>query len=182
MVVHIHTTNIPVDDSLDLRRKRSRDIAATIVAHARYTTPPDRELVWAVYRDGLTARQIAHIRDESPRTIRARIRRVTARLISDRFKFVIRHRDAWPAQRRAIANTCILHGLSMRDAATELRISLHVIRREIALIHALMAEHRRAPRPSRAPKPNTLPTPRRDPAPRHTSTTTPPATIPQLHQ
>ena len=143
MVVHIASAGLQLDTSIDLRRKRSRDLAEIVADHAQWALPDDRAIIWAIYRDGLTAQQVAHLRSESPRVLRARVRRIVARLVSDQFRFVLRKRDGWPQLRRAVGGACVLQGRSMRDAAAFLRLSLHQVRREMGVIHALMDEDSR---------------------------------------
>lgn len=143
MVVHIASAGLQLDTSVDLRRKRSRDMAEIVADHAQWALPDDRAIIWAIYRDGLTAQQVAHLRSESPRLLRARVRRIVARLVSDQFRFVLRKRDGWPQLRRAVGGACVLQGRSMRDAAGFLHLSLHQVRREMGVIRALMDEEAR---------------------------------------
>jgi hypothetical protein len=158
MVVHIASAGLQVDASVDLRRKRTRDMAEIIADNAQWTLPDDRALLRAVYRDGMTAQRIAQLRSQSPRTVRARVRRLVARVSSDRFRFVVRQREKWPGHRRSIATACVLQGMSMRDAASFLHLSFHQVRREMGIVEALMAEDRRPGRvaasgvPSLAPR------------------------------
>jgi DNA-directed RNA polymerase specialized sigma24 family protein len=143
MVVHIASAGLQVDASVDLRRKRTRDMAEVIADHAQWTLPDDKALLRAIYRDGMTAQRIAQLRSQSARTVRARVRRLVARVSSDRFRFVVRHREKWPVHRRSIATACVLQGMSMRDAAAFLHLSFHQVRREMGIVEALMAEDRR---------------------------------------
>lgn len=143
MVVHIASVGLQLATSVDLRRKRSRDMAEIVADHAQWALPDDRAVIWAIYRDGLTAQQVAHLRSESPRLLRARVRRIVARLVSEQFRFVLRKRDGWPQLRRAVGGACVLQGRSMRDAASFLRLSLHQVRREMGVIRALMDEESR---------------------------------------
>lgn len=153
MVVHIASTGLQIDAAIDLRRKRTRDLAETVADNAQWASPDDRAIIQAIYRDGLTAQQVAHLRNESPRRLRARVRRIVARLVSERFRFVLRSRDQWPPMRRKVAGACILQGLSMREAARFLQLTLHQVRREMDIIHALMAEESPQSRPPSRPTP-----------------------------
>ena len=140
MVVHIASTGIQVDNAIDLRRKCTRDMAEIIADHAQWAQPEERAIIHAIYRDGLSAQRVAHLRCESPRRVRARVRRIVARLVSDRFRFVVRPRDEWPNLRRRVASGCVMQGMSMREAARFLQITLHQVRREMGVVRTLMVE------------------------------------------
>lgn len=71
------------------------------------------------------------------RSLRRRIRALTARLTDPRFLFVLRHQSDWPPKRRAVARACITLGLSQRAAAHQLHLTLHDVRQEFHTIHAL---------------------------------------------
>ncbi len=124
-------------EAVDLRRREVRDLAETLVARAAWALPEDRRLIEAVYREGMSAKAVAELRAEPVARIRRRLRRVIARLTSDRFLFVLRERDGWPAPRRRVATACVLQGRSMRDGAKHLKVSLHEVRRQLQLVDAL---------------------------------------------
>ena len=124
-------------DTIDLRRRRRRDVAEQIVHRARWSLPEDRAVLGAIFADGLSASQVAQMRNESPRRVRRRVRLLVDRVLSDRYRFVLQHRDAWPAGRRRIASACVLQGHSMRECARRLRVSLHRVRREMDIVNAL---------------------------------------------
>jgi selenocysteine lyase/cysteine desulfurase len=140
MALRLEAGPIPAEHAIDLRRRRSRELGETIVDHARWSLPDDRAVLTAIYRDGLTAQEVATLRHEPPRRVRSRVRRLVARLLSDRFLFVLRRRDSWPTLRRRVASACVLQGLSMREAARRLRVSLHVVRTQMEVINALHRE------------------------------------------
>jgi len=159
MVVQLDSTGIQVDSVVDLRRKRTRDLAEIVADHAQHALPDERAIIHAIYRDGLTAQRVAHLRCESPRRVRSRVRRIVARLVSDRFRFVVRSRDRWPLQRRRVATACVLQGMSMREAARFLQLTLHQVRRELETVRTLMAEETRrdAPPPPRSARATPVP-------------------------
>jgi hypothetical protein len=109
--------------------------------------PQDRELINAIYGEGLTAQQVATMTGASPRRVRRRIRALAERLLSERFTFVVRHREAWPPTRRRVATACVLQGRTLRAAAKHLRISLHAVRKEMQIVGAL---HDAQPEPTAA--------------------------------
>lgn len=71
------------------------------------------------------------------RTLRRRVRLLASRLMEPKFVFVMREMRDWPTARRAVAEAVVLHGLSLREAAAALSMSLHAVRREHAAVHAL---------------------------------------------
>ena len=121
----------------DLRRRRTRGVAERLVAAAELATPSERALILSIYRDGLSARRVAELRHEPARAVRARLRKVSARLLSARFAFVAQRRNGWPAGRRTIATACVLHGMTLREAAAELGLTFHAVRREMNIVNAL---------------------------------------------
>lgn len=89
------------------------------------------------------------------RTLRRRVRQIAARVLSPIFVFVVAHLDpsdpgerrrlglpCWSPTRRKIAQACVVRGLSFREAASELRVSLHTVRREMQSVRALFEEQR----------------------------------------
>ncbi len=140
MAINMQSLHANMDEATDLRRRRTREIAEIVVDHAGELMPDDRAVLHAIYRDGMSARDVADLRSEPPRRLRQRVRRLVERVLSDRFLFVLRYRDQWPTRRRRIAKACVLEGRSMRDGAAHLQMSLHTVRREMLVIDALFRE------------------------------------------
>lgn len=140
MAINLQSLHANMDEATDLRRRRTRELAEIVVDHARELMPDDRAVLHAIYRDGMSARDVADLRREPPRRLRHRVRRLVERVLSDRFLFVLRFRNDWPQRRRRIAKACVLEGRSMRDGARHLQITLHVVRREMDVINALYLE------------------------------------------
>jgi len=133
-------TQYATRSEFDLRRRSGRDLAETIVNRAVWLMPEDRALIHAVYREGMTALATAELRGESPRAVRRRIRRLVARVLSDPYTVVMRERDHWPPTRRRVATACVLQGRPLRSASQHLKLSLHVVRRQMDAVHALIEE------------------------------------------
>ena len=135
----IATTSTTIDPAYaaDLRRRRSRDIAESIVDAAHHALPDDRATIRAIYADGMSVKEVAQLRATSPRALRRHVRRTVERLLSSRFTYVLANRDDWPPTRRRVATACILQGRPLRAAAKHLRISLHAVRRQMDVINAL---------------------------------------------
>lgn len=142
-------------DPIDLRRRTNsgREAARTCLERARLLPEGERAALTAVYRDGMTVKELSALRStpaRDPRSLRRQLRRISARLLSPRFAFVAgflepadqaeRRRlglPCWPPRRRAVAEQCIIRGLSIREAAAALRMTFHVVRLELSIISAL---------------------------------------------
>lgn len=122
----------------DFRRRRSRDAILRLLAASTWASPADRALIHAVYDQGLSVEAVAAVRCQNPRTLRRHLHRVVDRLGSDAFAYIVRHRRGWSPVRRRIATACILEGLSRRQAAAALRLSLHRVRREMVIVEATL--------------------------------------------
>jgi hypothetical protein len=126
---------IPIDQLfLDLRRGISADVAARVRAAAPYLEPLDREMVLAVLDRGQTAAAVGRIGNQNPRQVRRKVRRVYARISSPEFQFVAQRVDSWGGTRRKVALASFLHGMSLRQAASSLGLSMHLVRQHIAAI------------------------------------------------
>ncbi len=121
----------------DLRRRGVRDRSELILMRAAHLEPEDRRLLEVVFSDGLTCNAVAELRRESPRKIRRRVRALVERVTSDRYAFVTRERDRWPATRRRVATACVLQGRSFREAAEQLRLTFHTVRRHMNAVEAI---------------------------------------------
>lgn len=96
-----------------------------------------------------TARGEPERRECDARALRARVRRVVRRMLTPEYRAVARWfsieklnlggADGAPlsALRRKVAASCFLHGLSIREAAQELGLSLHTVRRHRDAVAAL---------------------------------------------
>ncbi len=125
----------------DLRRSPSREALEVIVHRSGCLLPEDQALMDACYSRGLGVLELARLQGVDPRVVQRRIKRLSARVISAEFSFVLSQESSWPPTRRRIARAVILEGRTMRAASAVLRISLHRVREHIRLIHALFNEH-----------------------------------------
>lgn len=142
-------------DPRDLRRRSraGRDAAQHCIELARLLRPGDRAALLAVYRDGMTVKDLAALAPSgvhSARALRRRLRSISTRMLAPKFEFVAAFLEpadqserrrlglpTWPPTRRAVAQQCVINGLSMQKAARVLGITLHAVRREANAIHAL---------------------------------------------
>lgn len=127
-------------DRVDLRRRERREWAEVIVARAELLLPEDRVLVEAVFAEGLDAASAAKRVGGSARTVRRRAKAIAERVLSREFEAVMRERERWPRMRRLVATSCVLQGRTLREAAAHLRVSLHVVRRQMDVVRELVVE------------------------------------------
>ena len=160
-----------VESGSVMGRSARRRLARIFVERAAWLRPADRALVEACHGEGLSvaafvrrcvvrgvdplpgrtleAGTLAETTDTLVRVVRRRLRRVERRLASDRCAFVIARGSSWPSTRRRVAVTCVVQGCSMREAVTELGLSLHTVRRHLHAVEALYAEHAESMRRAR---------------------------------
>jgi len=125
-------------EAADLRRRRRRDLADLLTQRAELLPPEDRALLLSIYRENLTAREVAALRGVSPRSVRRRLRTLVERVLSPRFEVVLRERASWPPTRRRVATATVIEGRTMRQTASALTLSLHAVRRQMLAIDALI--------------------------------------------
>ena len=130
--------------SLDLRRGFRREVAEVLVERAELLPEPDRRLIEGVFRDGRSIREVAAVWGDPPgpgrdeRTLRRRLHRLVRRLYSPEFLVVAQLRERWAPARRRVATACVLHGLSLREAAEALGMSMHTVRRQLDAVSAIV--------------------------------------------
>ncbi len=156
---------------IDRRRQVQRQLAETLADRAKRLPKPDRLLVEAVFRDGLSVVDVwdmglvSHQRvcsrsdrpagddtlhpsdDQDParqrrvgiRRLRRHLKRLVERLASPRFVCVERFGQSWPTTRRRVAQACVIEGLSIRQAARTLNLSIHTVRKQLQTIDAAVS-------------------------------------------
>jgi hypothetical protein len=130
----------------DLRRRRRQSETDLIQMRAEFLPPSDAAFIRSLYVDGLSAAKLATLRNEDPRAVRRRARRILKRLNEPLFIFVVRERASWSGVRRRIAEAGVLAGHGLRAVARETGLSIHVVRRHLEAIRAMGDA---APRPGR---------------------------------
>lgn len=124
-------------EAADLRRRHRREVVDRLLDGAAHLPDDERALLEAVYRDGRSAKELAALGRAPERAMRRRIKRLTVRVLDPRFHFVARRLGAWSPTRRRVAQACVLGGRSLREAADELALSLHTVRRHHDAVNAL---------------------------------------------
>lgn len=112
---------------------------------AEHLSPPDRALIDAVYRKGMSIAAVARAAAGGPseRVLRARLRRLVRRLLDRRAEGVaraIRFDLGWPAQRREIARCRYFEFATMREIARRFGLSMHQARKKVWEIDAIASE------------------------------------------
>lgn len=119
-----------------------RMLTEEVVQAAKHLGDADKALIKAVYQRGIALKAIATIQGCSAGRLHHRLRMLVKRMRSPMFRLVLRQHENWPAERRAIAESVVLHGRSQREVAKELGVSLHRVRTEIEHLKALAGVHR----------------------------------------
>lgn len=132
------TGTIDPRPAVDLRRTAGRELCDTMVIRARWLMPEDRELVRLHFGEGETAVALARLVDISPKRMRMRLRRLAERMLSHRYKAVLRGRDLWPQRRQNVARAVVLEGRTFRAASVHLHLTLHQVRREMGIVDAII--------------------------------------------
>jgi DNA-directed RNA polymerase specialized sigma24 family protein len=133
--------------AIDLRRRRGREQIRLLTELSSFLNPAERRLIEDTFDRGKTASVLAAELERDPRGLRREIRRLSRRLLDPRFAFVALTAAHWRPTRRRIAETHFIRGLSLRETARELGISLYRVRQHRdaidAMFEALAAEKRR---------------------------------------
>jgi DNA-directed RNA polymerase specialized sigma24 family protein len=111
-----------------------------VLDRAEHLAPEERRLIEALYAEGLAMSRVAALAGVTPQAMRRRISRIAARSMSPEFTFVAARCAGWRGTRRAVGRACMLHGLSQREAARRLGLSLHVVRRQCFTIRGMLED------------------------------------------
>lgn len=114
-----------------------------------YLSEEERAILRSVIVDQRAVKDIAPLTGHSARVVRRRVNRAILRVLGPRFAFVLERRGSWTPTRRHVATLCFINGRSVRDAAQELGVSLHAVRRHREAIEALFSDESTGPRDSR---------------------------------
>ncbi|HZW09546.1 MAG TPA: sigma factor-like helix-turn-helix DNA-binding protein [Phycisphaerales bacterium] len=135
-------------ERVDLRRGVHRETAERLVGMAAHLAAPDRLLVEAVLKEGRRLPEVvemltpatavgAEAVHRARRQIRRRFHQLLARMRTEEFRLVVEQKDRWPAAQRRVAVACVLQGLTQREAASRLGLSLHTVRRHHQTVLAI---------------------------------------------
>jgi len=112
------------------RVRRRRDIEY-LLGLAEYLATDDRLFVRHIFDSGIPASHIARIAGQTPRTMQKRLERIVDRLNDPLFRFVVGHGDLPGRTTHEVARLVVCEGLSMRQAADHLGLTLHQVRQHM---------------------------------------------------
>ncbi|MCC6659558.1 MAG: hypothetical protein IT437_01600 [Phycisphaerales bacterium] len=129
----------PAQSALDLRRRVRSDLARLIARRAAALEPADRTLVCSVFELGRPVAEVGRLLGQADaRSLRKRLRRLSARVLTPEYAFVIGHRDRWPPLRRAVATERFIHGRSFREIARHNGLSYYSVRMHTRAVEELV--------------------------------------------
>lgn len=124
---------IDLESKPDLRRQVANRLVEYAYDAAPFLNVQDRDLALGLTVRGEKASAFATALGKSPRQIRAYARRLLRRIASAEFRLAIRLLEnkgavTGTATRKNIARECFVNGLSIRDAAKKLGLTIHTVR------------------------------------------------------
>lgn len=124
------------------RGKRHAQVAEVLGRLGEGLSSEEYALLKAVYVDGQSMADLARLRGVAGFKVRSRVREIVTRMMSREFGFVVRsrrlsHPRAWTLTRRNVGEACFLRGLSCKQAALALNMTLYSVRRHRECIVAL---------------------------------------------
>jgi len=122
------------------RAEYARLFAATIVARSEWLPADERSLLRALYEHGQRISEVAAVWGRPPSSLRSKVRSILRRMRSEEFAFVALHLQEFSPTMRAVADACILRGMSIVAAAAELKLTQHQVRRHRDLVLTLFQE------------------------------------------
>ena len=125
-------------DSVDLRRSLSRTLVQTLSERSVFLPNTDHALIKEVYVSGKSIADVARSRGVEISPLRRRVRRLTSRMLTPRYRFVTEHRHTWRPTRKKVADACVIQGLSIKEAADRLDMSVYLVRKHRDAIEAMV--------------------------------------------
>jgi len=119
------------------RRHERRDHIESLLGLADHLDERDRLLVEQVYRYGLSLAALARLTGRSQKAVRGRLKKLSQRVRSPVFGYVVVQGEALPARTRQVAEEVVVRCRSLRGAAAHLGLSLHAVREQMAAVRAL---------------------------------------------
>ncbi|MFG0329296.1 MAG: hypothetical protein ACF8PN_05290 [Phycisphaerales bacterium] len=129
-------------EGLATGRVGARDEAERLLPKLAHLTPEDEALCRGVFENGMTPAQLARLTGLHRSTVANRVKRISRRMRSPEFAFVLATRDAWDEERRRVATARFLEGRPLRETARVTGVSVFRVRRHCDAILAQF-EHSR---------------------------------------
>jgi DNA-directed RNA polymerase specialized sigma24 family protein len=107
-----------------------------LLQRAELLAPRDRELIEAVFLHGQSASGLARLMGQEARTVQNRVHRLAKRLVSRDFLRAARSLHHLDKEQVVVARKYFCEGLTIRELARELDITLHEARRRLYGVRA----------------------------------------------
>ncbi len=109
-----------------------------VLMRASWLAPADRALVEQVLQRGVRPHQIAAIAGVTTRTIQRRLARLIDRLTDPDCEFILRHHRQWDKPAGDVAIAIWIRGLTFRQTAEQLGMTLHNVRQQVQMIRGYL--------------------------------------------
>jgi DNA-binding CsgD family transcriptional regulator len=143
-----------VSSAIDLRKTRSHALTEHVLTRAHLLPKRERHLINAMYNEGKSATEIAHLGNLDPRQVRRLIKNAITRMNDPLFIFVATHANNWSPTRRKIARSLFQSGRSIRATAEHLALKVHQVRHHRAAVLEQYHNQTNSTAPSRTPDRN----------------------------
>jgi predicted DNA-binding protein YlxM (UPF0122 family) len=115
-----------------------RDQADLLRSRVSLLTGKDRLLMTMYFENGNSFRQLARLEGVNEANVARRIRRISKRLLDDKYVTCLRNRDKFTKREMAIAKDYFLMGLSQRKIASKRNYSVHHVCKTLKRIQDLI--------------------------------------------
>jgi hypothetical protein len=109
-----------------------------LVRRAEVLCRADQALIAAIYLEHQTVAAVAFLQGVSVRVLRRRLYRIIRRVHTPEFIYVLRRHDQWRGIQRRVATAIFLRGLTMHQAARELKLPYFTVRRLRDIVRTLI--------------------------------------------
>ncbi|MEK6700660.1 MAG: hypothetical protein AABZ53_00200 [Planctomycetota bacterium] len=114
---------------IERERLHTREYVQELLRRCEALPESQSGLIRAIFDDGMAYARLAAVTGVTARSVKRRANRLAARVMSPEFEFVLEHSLDWTRTRQRVAHATIVLGCSFRQAALNLGLSLHVVRR-----------------------------------------------------
>ena len=122
-----------------LRRAQERCSVERLLERAEYLDPPERLLLEQILCGGVAVEHLARLAGTEPRKLQRKVRRLIAALGHPNAEWIVRHGHKLAGLQRQIAIRLWMQGLSLRQTARRLDLSLHDVRQHAQVINGLLS-------------------------------------------
>ncbi len=115
----------------DLRSARTPTVVEEVAARVAFLPPTERVLLEQVLIHGWTTARLAALTGETKQQVYRRIRKLTARTLTDAFEQVTMHSEGWNGEMKSVGEAVFVRGISVKAAAVALGLTYSA-----AMLHA----------------------------------------------